>query len=884
MMRGEEIVENSAVEQLERAFSSPLPDGQARRVVFWHDVEGAFATEFEQLSASGLGDGLVRTVRFADVSKGSLFALKRDILRTHAEDDFLVYTRAPRDFSEGGLEGNWLADVELTSEHFQADKASMLLSELNAGIDARDAVARFSKFFGSAERRAAYLKRMPETIMPSDVAVGVIATILKSPTSRMEDIVESLLRTLHTGAGADLASDLEKYDALGALSSLLEARLGFAGNALSGAALAEHLLLSAASCTLPEGLMSGYASRMSRPHARFCLNIVRDWLGKPDGKETLYEICRTVEREANVPEILDGADILQLMDTDIFPCVNEVILTELLRSLTEGADRVSEALIARQRRKDLKWYKRVACYFDLLVEAAEVERFCREHPQGFHAANPVDAWRAYVEDWHAMDSAYRGFCVAFDECQLNAEEVPDSLRDAAEGVASRVEGVYVNWFLTGANSCWTNCCEGEWMELGYAGGIPPQGHFYNDYPARNAKDFKRTMVLISDGMRYEVGLELARRLEQETKGTVKTSACQAVFPTVTEFGMAALLPQSEISYSWDSCEVFADGMPTKSTSDREAIISKTVPGARAITAQDLRAGNRAIRRELVGDAPLVYVYQDKIDSTGEKPKLERDVFAACKATVDELVALCKIAINDLGINRVFVTADHGFLYTRGPLKEHDKVSKADLGAEHVQLHRRHIISREDIESPILVKMSMKEIRGGEYYGFSLRECIRLKSVSGNKNYAHGGVSLQEACVPVIELRNHRVNSRARVEQEKAMLSLVSTSRRITSSMFHVDLFQREPVSGKVLPCEYELCLTDGAGNPVTDVQKAHADMATADERARVLRPMFTLRAGIDYPPSERYYLVCRDKGTGDIAWKEEFTIDMAFAPTVDFGF
>ena len=88
----------------------------------------------------------------------------------------------------------------------------------------------------------------------------------------------------------------------------------------------------------------------------------------------------------------------------------------------------------------------------------------------------------------------------------------------------------------------------------------------------------------------------------------------------------------------------------------------------------------------------------------------------------------------------------------------------------------------------------------------------------------------------------------------------------------------------MLPAEYELCLTDDAGNAVTDMQKARADMTTPDERARVSRPMFTLRAGRDYPAGEKYYLVCRDTETGDIAWKEEFTIDMAFAPTVDFGF
>ena len=529
---------------------------------------------------------------------------------------------------------------------------------------------------------------------------------------------------------------------------------------------------------------------------------------------------------------------------------------------------------------------RLPDHADTLEEIArtQAESFYREHPQGFHASNPVDAWKGYVSGWNSMDAIYRSFCTSFDECQLSAEEVPDALRDAAERTAERVENLYVNWFLPGVNGCWIGCCEPDWAEKGHVAGIPLQREFYNRYPSRNSRDFKRTVVIVSDGMRYEVGAELARRLEQETKGSVTLEACQSVFPSVTEFGMAALLPQSEISYSWDSGDVFADGMPTRTTKEREAVLQKAVPGARALTAQDLRAGNRAARRELVGSAPLVYIYQDKIDSTGEKPKLEHDVFTACESAVDELVALCKIVVNDLGINRVFVTADHGFLYTRRPLKEHDKIAKADIGSGDVQLHRRHVLSREAIDSNILVKMNMEDIHGGEYYGLALRECIRLKSVAGNKNYAHGGVSLQEMCVPVIEFRNHRSNSKARVDQEKASLSLVSTSRRITSSMFHVDLYQREPVSGKVLPCEYELCLTDGSGNPVTDIQKAHADMATPDERARVSRPMFTLKAGIDYPPDERYFLVCRDKETGEITWKEEFTIDMAFAPSVDFGF
>lgn len=877
--------EQDATQLLQGVFSSPLPDGRDRRIVFWHDVEGSFSDDFDALAQEGLGVQTARPLVFARTDEGSVFQLKRDILRDHAGSDFLVYTREPRDFSEGGLQGNWLADIELTSEHFQADKASMLMGELNASAAAREAIAGFESFFKAQGRRAEYLKRMPQTSTPADVATGVVAAVIKSPTAKVEDVVRTYLTELHENGSEGMLAELERYNALGALSALLKGRIGYAGNVSSERELAEHLLMSAASLTLPDSAMAGYEAHVAPEYARFCLNIVRDWLGRGDDRETLYEICRMVERELGLPQKLAGAEVSDLVDCDVFPCVSEAILAKLMSSIAEGADRSAEALSVRQKRKDLKWYKRVAPYYDLLAAAAEAEAFYRDHAKGFHVATAKDAWKAYTGDWCAMDACYRAFCTSMDACQLKVEDVPDAVRDAAEALAAREEGLYVNWYLTGVNACWVNLAEEDWHARGFVPGVDRLRDFFAYRVRPGMGEFKKTLVIVSDGMRYEVGREVARKLEQETKGTVELRAAQSEFPSVTEFGMAAMLPYSQIEYSWDDEAVSVDGMPTAGTAQRQAVLQAAVPGARAVTADQLRAGNRAARRELVGDAPLVYVYQDKIDSTGEKPKLERDVLEACGKTVEEVVALVKIAVNDLKINRVLVTADHGFIYTRGPLKEQDKLSKADVGAGgDVRMHRRHILSKRFIDNMLLVNMDMSDVAGGEYYGLAPRECIRLKSQGGTKNYAHGGVSLQEMCVPVIELRNRNAKDKGRVDQEKATVRLTSTERRITSSMFHVDLLQPEPVSGKVLPAEYELVLTDGSGNPVTDVQKAHADMATEDKLARTAHPMFTLKAGIDYPPGERYWLVCRDKETGGIAWKEEFTIDMAFAPTVDFGF
>lgn len=878
------MAEQNAIELIRGVFASPLPDGRKRRVVFWHDVEGSFSDDFDALAEAGVEGAEGRQVVLARADRGSVFQLKRDILRVRADCDFLVYMPTPRDFSEGGLQGNWLADVELAAEHFQADKASMLMGELNASAAAREAIGRFGAFFNAQGRRAEYLRRMPQTASAADVATGVVATLLKAPTARVEDVVWAWLSALHKGDGDALLADLEKFDALTALSALLKGRIGYAGDPTSEAGLAEHLLVSAASLTLPDAALAGYEAHIARQHARFCLNIVRDWLGRSD-REMLYGICRMVEGELNLPEKLEGLEASDLVDCDVFPCVSEAILAGLMGSIAQGADRSAEALSVRQKRKDLKWYKRVSPYYNLLAAAADAEAFYREHAKGFHEATAKDAWKAYTSDWCSMDSAYRAFCTALDACQLKAEDVPDALRDAAERLAEREEGLYANWFLPGVNTCWVNLAEDDWNDRGFVPGIDRQRDFYGLRVRSGFAGFKRTLVIVSDGMRYEVGREVARRLEQETKGTVELKSMQSAFPSVTEFGMAALLPNSQIGYEWDTGAVDVDGMPTNNSAEREKVLRTAVPGARAVTADQLRAGNRAARRELVGDAALVYVYQDKIDSTGEKPKLERDVLEACDKTVEEVVALAKIAVNDLKINRVLVTADHGFIYTRGQLKEQDKLGKADIGAEgDVQMHRRHILSRHSVDDMLLVRMDMSDVAGGELYGLAPRDCIRLKSQGGTKNYAHGGVSLQETCVPVIELRNKNAGDKGRVDQVKATVKLVSTERSITSSMFHVDLLQPEPVSGKVLPAEYELVLTDGSGNPVTDVQKAHADMATQDKLARTARPMFTLKAGIDYPAGERYWLVCRDRETGEIAWKEEFAVDMGFAPTVDFGF
>lgn len=876
------MTQQPAVEQLREKFRRPLGEFEARHVVFWHDADGSFEQQFDSLADEGIPSE--RLVRFLKLGDDNRFAAMRELYRAHPTDDYLVYTRSPKDFSPRALEGNWLADLELSSEHFQADFASLLAEELGAKDGAVEAVGNFKLFFNAVDRRGRFKQVMPEAHTRSDVALGIIATLLGTDDVSTESLIRTYLVALDEGG--DPLSRLSKYGADAAFAAFVSKAVGYGGDLLSVDDMAGHVLLTALSAQLPENLLAGLEPRISASHGQPCLNVVRAWMADTPSLDALFGIARRIEVLCGLPERFAETPLLQLQDADVFPCINECILAQLLDSMAQGADRSDEALQAAQRRKNLKWYSRVEPYFDALAAAAKMQRFHRNHAQGFHIAIPKDVWKAYTGDWFIMDSLYRGFCRAFDACGKSAFDIALEVSDGLEELASWAEGVYVNWFLAESNRCWVNASAEQWEKAGYVEGVPHQRGFFDEVVSTGTDDVKRTLVIISDALRYEVAVELAQRIERATSGSASVMSMQSVFPSVTEFGMAALLPHMTMGLKESDLSVFIDdGTPVGSTIEREAALQRRRPKGRCIRSEDLMAAKRSERKELVADADVVYVYHNKIDAVGEGLNTERMVFDACETAMDDLVVLTKVAVNDLNISRVVVTADHGFLYTRDPLEERDKVSAADAHADVIKQGRRYIVAKsETTDNALFVKMNMVELDGGAYTGLAPRECVRIKKAGPGNNYVHGGLSLQECCVPVIEFRNRRSGSKGYEERQFAGFKVLSTSRRITSMLFHIELFQTEAIGGKVLPAEYELVLVDHCDNAVSDIRPAHADMTTTDETARVARIQFGLKAGMTYDPKKPYYLVCRSKDNGSEVWRQEYSIEISFVPMSDFDF
>jgi hypothetical protein len=101
---------------------------------------------------------------------------------------------------------------------------------------------------------------------------------------------------------------------------------------------------------------------------------------------------------------------------------------------------------------------------------------------------------------------------------------------------------------------------------------------------------------------------------------------------------------------------------------------------------------------LVKGMDVVYIYHNRIDETGHND--ETQIFDACEDTIAELKNMVKIIVNEFSGTRIYITSDHGFLYTYKPLSEDSKVDKTTKSAEDVEVDRRYLITKKGTPSEV----------------------------------------------------------------------------------------------------------------------------------------------------------------------------------------
>lgn len=854
---------DTIIRDLNKRFAAPLPEFYKRRIVFWHDED----REFEDR----LGEVQLENVKLLVLTGANNFEAKKLLSADDTTSDYLVYSP----FQYESPEENWLLNIEFYSESFRADLLSIWIDEMGLSPSPvfRKLVKKYKKFFGAQARRAAFSKFSQGIGTAAQMHLAVMAAICGAKDTNPNSIIRAVILGGSPLESNEVYSRLVNYGAEEAFRELVKQASGYSdGDDFSIEKLVSHILLTAATRTLAMEYLAGLEDFISTPHQAWCYDFVSEWFGSSD-RPRLREFAQHVEDELNLIQRFNKVPPEDLATTEVFPCVHQCILARIMKDIGHHLIDVDFIMSMAERRRTMAWYEDVACYYEGILEVAEMQDFYLDHSEGFHTVEPNVIWKDYTEDFYRMDSFYRRFHLAFKKSLTVGN---DYLDDLFKQVTDKVEDLYSHWFLGGLGKNWSDACSEDLAFYGLIRGVQQQSEFYDN---KVSTQDNRVFVIISDALRYEVAVSLAEQLRRETQSKVDLSSCAGIFPTVTKFGMAALLPHKSLTVrerSSGDLQILADGMSTDA-GNREKVLQAANSRSVALKYKDIAPMRRAERSALVKGMDVVYIYHDRIDEASHTS--DDMVFPACDEAMEEIKNMVRIICNEFSGTRIFITSDHGFLYTYSPLSEDSKVDKTTPGEQDVEIDRRYLITRKGADPDYLLPVKFMD---EDYDAFTPRESIRIKKKGGGLNFVHGGISLQEMVVPVIEYHFLRNDSKA-YQRNKAMydtkpveVGLLSSNRKISNLLFSLDFYQKEAVSHNRSAANYRLYFEDSDGKQISDAVKVIADKTSENGQDRIFRCGFNLKS-LKYDNTASYFLVIADETGLQLPQKEEFQIDIAFA-------
>ena len=843
--------------ELEQRFEQPLPEFYKRRIIFWNDEAKEFINEISELSLSNAKVLILR--------ENNQFVSKKLLSNDDLDSNYLVYNPLSSD-----LEEDWFLDIKLYSEEYCSDITSRYMQEMSIlnTPALRKVVKGYATFFNAASRRNALMNVDIDIDTPNKLHLAVLCAICGLRKIDVQDIIQTALM-----AGDDVNNtiklDLLKYGASETFWQLVNQRTGFTGTNIDE--LNVHILLSTVSKSCDSKLLDGLDDYYNDVQNSFCYDFITEWLhsGK---KDLLYEIARYTEAKLSLYSRFEKFEIEDLLEIECLPCIDEIILSKMMGKVIDHTMDAKEFISIIEKRRICAWYEEFECYYDGLLQVCNMQLFYEEHQSGFHLVEAKKIWNAYTEDYYRMDTYYRYFHNAFSKSFMEANI---KLDDDFKLVAEFVEKEYKNWFLNDLAENWTNIVEKDLRENGSIKGIEKQEDFYLNH-VKNSDG--KIYVIISDALRYEVACSLAKDLELD-RSKVELSSMQGIFPTITKFGMAALLPKNKLKVEVKngSVKVLVDGHTTE-MSDRDEVLKHSNPNSVVLRYKDLITMKRDEKRAVVKGKDIVYIYHDTIDSASHND--DTSVFNACDTAIEEIKNLINIITSTLNGINIVVTSDHGFLYTYEPLRKDDKMDRTSFVKDIIEQGRRYVLTDTNANPDFLIHVKSFMNDNGVLC-FAARENIRIKG-AGGQNFVHGGISLQEMVVPVITYRYLRsgyksyIQNKDKIDTKPVTLSLLSSSRKISNKIFNLRFYQKEVVANNYVPCTYDVFITDAAGQAVSDKQKVIADRTSDNNKDREFKCTFNLKP-IKFSSRDLYYLVIQDEKGLQIPTKEEFQIDIPMA-------
>jgi hypothetical protein len=508
--------------------------------------------------------------------------------------------------------------------------------------------------------------------------------------------------------------------------------------------LTRHVLLTDLVVGLGDRLPSSLASvKVAESPAAIaaCTTLARSWRLRRDVRESYITASQKVEQDYKLATLAFDAEKIVAVET--FLTVERALLRHVQESLLEQA---TEDLLALAKSRLASFWAEampsiqahwalIAAIAEVLLETERVEKSLKKPPTTVPAL--VKAYADGDSPWCLLDSHHRHMAGRWFKFESGDDD------GSLEKLVLKADERY-----TDVGSELAKHFIGQFQKAKHPSkGVLRQVELFDTEVGPKAQDGKTAYVWV-DALRFEMARELVEVLKEDFNLSLQPAI--ATMPTITEIGMASLLPKTSqsakvISVGSGKLALEIAGTVVKDRKDRINFM-KAHAGVPVFDAKldDLLPKPSKKVRDGIQNAQLVLVTSQEIDEFGEKDtKLARMLMD----TMLDQLRRCVRVLRDAGVKTIIIAADHGHLFAE-EVGEDMKIDSP--GGKTADLHRRVWVGEGGNMDASYMRTPLRSLGvEGDFDIATPWNFAVFKVAGGNLLYFHGGLSPQELIIPVL---------------------------------------------------------------------------------------------------------------------------------------
>ncbi|MCL4487044.1 MAG: PglZ domain-containing protein [Chloroflexi bacterium] len=476
-----------------------------------------------------------------------------------------------------------------------------------------------------------------------------------------------------------------------------------------------------------------------------CAQLVRIWRNRRDLQDSYIEAAERVQDDFGQGMLPRDWETLRNVET--FPSADhrlqDIVAAALAQQPTDELIALAEkhqAGLWSQYDPDLlvRW-SLIAAAGRLLRETERIRAVLKKTPPA-NALEYVERYGLGDAPWCQMDTEHRLLERWATKTDLDSEgahaSIEQLLAHARQEYSTVVDSLARKFVRAYADAKFD------------LGGVTRQNEIFARFVG-SASDSPKTAYFMVDALRYEMARDLVAALAKDWQAELNFAL--ALPPTITPVGMGALLPGAERGITLEDAGggklgVIIEGRLLKERKERVKWISEKVQGVADLKLEDIVPA-KAATKDKIRNAKFVVVTSQEIDALGEG-----DAITQAREFMDNVLEKLGRAFRvlaDLGVSRIIVTADHGYIFAEELAA--DATFQAP-GGQTADLHRRVWVGRGGQVLDDVLRVSASLFNLGSDLDIASPVGLACFSAGGGRAFLHGGMSLQEIVIPVIAVQ------------------------------------------------------------------------------------------------------------------------------------